>query len=192
MLLGLTMRRRTGLVLVACLLFVLTVVLLLLQQGASSRCHLSLAIVSFTNGPAAGKLATFRMVNDGKRVAQVLPVYGFESQPMKMDASMFASVAGGFRTLRPGEAWTNTVPLPSFDDRPWRLVFQYWKVRNPASDFVHYWLMQAGLANREQGSLIAYTDWVAGNPGSQPDSPVNGNHPIPPETNRTSAAGYRP
>jgi hypothetical protein len=163
------MRRRTGLILVTCLLIVLAAALLLSRRGASSRCHLALTILSLTNGPAAGKLVTFCLVNDGERVAQVLPVYAFESQPMKMDASMLGSVSGGVITLRPGEAWTNTIPLPSLDDRPWRVFFQYWKVRNPASAFGHYWLMQAGLAKREEEGSIAYTDWVAGNPGSQPD-----------------------
>jgi hypothetical protein len=191
-LLALTMRRRTGLVVVTCLFFVLTAALLLSRQGASSRCHLSLRILSFTNGPAAGKLATFCLVNDGDRTAQVLPVYAFESQPMKLDASMMGSVQGGLRMLRPGEAWTNTIPLPSLDDRPWRLSFQYFKKRNPASAFGHYWLMQAGLAKREEEGSNASTDWVTGSPGSHSDGPANRSQPIRPETNRMSlAAGPR-
>ena len=192
MLFALTMRRRTGLVVVTCLLFVLTVVLLLSRPGTSSRCHLSLTILSFANSPAAGKLVTFRLVNDRERVAQVLPVYTFESQPMKLDASMMGSVSGAFITLRPGEAWTNTIPLPSLDDRPWRVFFRYWKLRNPADAFVHYWLMQAGLANREEVGSRAYSDWAAGNPGRQPYDPVNGNQPTRSETNRTSSAANSP
>jgi hypothetical protein len=185
------MRRRTGLILVTCLLFVLTAALLLSRQGASSRCHLSLRFLSLTNAPAAGKLVTFCLVNDGDRTAQVLPVYAFESQPMKMDASMMGSVSGSFITLRPGEAWTNTIPLPSLDERPWLMWFRYWKVRNPASAFGNYWLKQSGLAKREEKGSIASTDWVAGNPGSQSDDPANGSQPIRSETNRTSAAGSR-
>jgi hypothetical protein len=179
-----TMSRQTRLLLVISLLLVLTAALLLPLRGPGSRCHLALSILGVTNDPTAAKLVTLRLLNDGEHAAQVLPAYGFETQPSKVDASMLGSVTGGVRALRPGEAWTISVALPSLDDRSWRVFFRYWEQRSPVNGFVHYWLMQAGLAKREEDGSIAYSDWVP----SQPGGPANRSQPVHSGTNETSAA----
>ena len=184
------MFRRSILLVAACVLLVLVCSLGLSLLKSRPRCHLALTIIGITNGPTGAGLVTLRLLNDGHRAAKVLPAYGIEAQPPKVDASMLGSFSGGARTLWPSEAWTNTIPLPSLgdSDRSWRVVFSYWAWRSPLNQFGHYWLMQAGLAQRAEEGLIAYTDWVTRKPGSQPDGAANGSQPFRSETNSTSPA----
>ena len=184
------MFRRPTLFVAACVLLVLVGSLGLSLRGAGPRRHVALTIIGITNGPTGAKLVTLRLLNDGYRAAQVPPFYGIEAQPPKVDVSMMGSFSGGVRTLRPGEAWTNIIPLPSLGDsnRSWRVNFSYWEWRSPLNQFGHYWLMQAGLAQRAEEGLIAYTDWVTRKPGSQPDGAANRSQPVRSETNRPSSS----
>jgi hypothetical protein len=174
----------------ACVLLVLVGSLGLSLRGAGPRRHVALTIIGITNGPTGAKLVTLRLLNDGHRAAQVLPCYGVEAQPPKVDASMMGSFSGGVRTLRPGDAWTNTISLPSLGDsgRSWRVGFSYWEWRSPLNQFGHSLLMQARLAKRDEEGFVAYTDWVASRPSSQPEGAANRSQPVRVDSNRVSAA----
>ena len=169
------MRRRSTFLAVGCLLLLVMVAgaLLLSSRRSGSQCQLALMIIGATNGSAGTKLVTLRLLNTGRRAAEVLPAFGIEAQPPKVDATMLGTFPGGVRTLHPGQAWTNTIPLPPLDDRSWRVFFHYWERRSPLREFSHYWLMQVDLASRETERSIAYTDWVIGDPGSQPTAAPN-------------------
>jgi hypothetical protein len=181
------MRRRLTILLLSCLLL-LVAGLLLLPQAPGPRCQLALTIVTTTNPPTGARMVTLRLLNIGQRSARVLPTYGVESQPPKVDASMVGSVSSAITTLRPGEACTNTIAIPTLPDRSWRVFFRYWEMRPPFKQFSHYWLMQAGLAKREESGSIVYTDWVTNGFGIQPDGAANGSQPIRSDTDRTSSA----
>lgn len=127
---------------------------------AGPRCHLTLTILGITNGPTPGSPVTLRLLNDGPRAVQVLPAYSVESQPPKVDPTMCGSLGAGIRTLRPGEAWTNSVQIPPLTNHTWRVGVSYWVRRSAPAEFGHYWLMQAGLAKREEQGFVAYTDWI--------------------------------
>ena len=174
----------------ACVLLVLVGSLGLSLRGAGPRRHVALTIIGITNGPTGAKLVTLRLLNDGHRAAQVLPCYGVEAQPPKVDASMVGSFSGGVRTLRPGDAWTNTISLPSLgdSDRSWRVGFSYWEWRSPLNQLGHSLLMQARLAKRDEEGFVAYTDWVTSRPGSQPEGAANRSQPVRVDSNRVSAA----
>jgi hypothetical protein len=145
-------------------LLVVTAVLVFVPRGATPPWRLVLTLVAITNDAAGAKRVTLRLRNDGPQTARVLPVYGFEARPAKTDTNMMGIVAGGLRTLRPGEAWTNTIALPALDDHSWRVFFRYWRVRPVPEEFSLFWLRQVGLAAREEEGLVAYTDWVANEP----------------------------
>ena len=174
----------------ACVLLVLVGSLGLSLRGAGPRRHVALTIIGITNGPTGAKLVTLRLLNDGHRAVQVLPCYGVEAQPPKVDASMVGSFSGGVRTLRPGDAWTNTISLPSLgdSDRSWRVGFSYWEWRSPLNQLGHSLLMQARLAKRDEEGFVAYTDWVASRPSSQPGGAANWSQPVLADSNRVSAA----
>jgi hypothetical protein len=184
------MFRPTTLFVAACVLLVLVGSLELSLRRSGPRRHLALTIIGITNGPTGAKLVTLRLLNDGHRAAQVLPCYGVEAQPPKVDASMVGSFSGGVRTLRPGDAWTNTISLPSLgdSDRSWRVGFSYWEWRSPLNQLGHSLLMQARLAKRDEEGFVAYTDWVTSRPGSQPEGAANRSQPVRVDSNRVSAA----
>ena len=169
------MRRRSTVLAVGCLLLLLIVAgaLMLSSRRLGSQCQLALVIIGATNGSAGTKLVTLRLLNTGQRAAEVLPAFGIEAQPPKVDATMLGTFPGGVRTLHPGQALTSTIPLPPLDDRSWRVFFRYWERRSPLREFGHYWLMQAGLVSRETEGSIAYTDWVISVSGSQPAAAPN-------------------
>ena len=110
-------------------------------------------------------MVTLRLLNIGQRSAQVLPIYSVESQPAKVDASMVGSVSSAIKTLKPGESYTNTISIPTLPDQSWRVRFDYLEKRPQLRDFCHYWLMQAGLASRDESGYNAYSDWVTNEPG---------------------------
>jgi hypothetical protein len=184
------MFRWSTLFVAACVLLVFVGSLELSLRKSGPRRHLALTIIGITNGPAGAKLVTLRLLNDGHRAAQVLPCYGVEAQPPKVDASMVGSFSGGVRTLRPGDAWTNTISLPSLGDsgRSWRVGFSYWEWRSPLNQLGHSLLMQARLAKRDEEGFVAYTDWVTSRPGSQPEGAANRSQPVRVDSNRVSAA----
>src|ERR1035441_10243002 len=183
------MFRRPTLFVAACVLLVLVGSLGLSLRGSGPRCHLALTIIGITNGPTGAKLVTLRLLNDGYRAAQVPPFYGIEAQPPKVDVSMMGSFSGGVRTLRPGEAWTNIIPLPSLGDsnRSWRVNFSYWEWRSPLNQLGHSLLMQARLAKRDEEGFVTCTDWVTSRPGGQPEGAANRSKPVRLDSNRVSA-----
>src|SRR5258707_8771358 len=152
--------RRWFISLVFILLLVSVAVWLFNSPRRASPCQLTAAILGTTNNGSAPTQVTLRIVNVGERSAELLPAYGVETRPPKVDPTMMGAFSSIITKLTPGQACTNTIALPPLTGRSWRVSITYLEVRSAPKDFAHYWLMQAGLAKRDQAGFVGYSDWV--------------------------------
>lgn len=162
-------RRRSVLIVAVCIVLLVTASHLLLSQKAPSQYHLTLTLIGITNINGT-TFATVGISNDGPRALETALSFCIQTLPSEPHPP--GPPAPGIRIFKPGDAITNTIPIPPLSDRSWRTFVVYWKHRPNLSAIAHYWLMQAGLARREETGEVAYTGWVT---NSDSESATNGN-----------------
>ena len=148
---------KDAVIVTCCLLVLAGAMVAVSQQHREMAGSVACQIIGLTNG----NLVVVQLSNGGQRPILLHPGYGFETEPPKVDASMVGNwLPISSKALLPGEHRTTTLPLPKVDGRPWRLGFHFREQRSPFKAFVHFWLMQADLASREEDWPLEYSEWV--------------------------------
>ncbi len=129
-------------------------------------------VLGMTNVASGMRLATLRIVNEGRFKIMLLPTYALQTREDLWRTNQVPTNAqfGGtnlmdvlpfhpqVKQLRPGEFCELTVALP-FDGRGWRASFWGVETEPPLRAAVRFWSKRIGLPVSERGQILTYTDW---------------------------------
>lgn len=152
-------------------LFALWVLLTHPSSARRLRCQVRVSTVAITNDTAGTRYATFGLSNVGQHAVFVLPPYALQNHSGQwrpdlmpkaaktLNTNLMGVLPYGAKRLNPAESCRVTLVLP-FDDHKWRASFFYYEIWPPVAGDVHQLFIRLGWRKREEGQLVASTDWT--------------------------------
>jgi hypothetical protein len=166
-------RRKIGFAILSGVAVAASWVLFLRPFAPRPNCLVTVSKPVITNDASGIRQATFRVANAGRYTVGVLPLFGLENRSGQWKTNLLPQKAIALRTdlmgvlpfhpqsktLGAGDSFDVTLPLP-FDDQGWRASFWFYEIRSPLPDALHKLSTRIGLTKKENGQLIASTDWA--------------------------------